>query len=78
MDCNNYSYSKMNAKSNEIAAFYGNDSIVFIEYIVNYFQDKYYIVYDILTGYFDEFKTYTEAARAYNSIVSDDHIIPLF
>ena len=78
MDCNNYSYVNTSSKSNQIAFYEDDDHIIFFDVSINYFNETWYTVDDILTGYFDEFKTYTEAARAYNSIVPDDHIIPLF
>lgn len=82
MDINNYSYSNMNDNSNVLASCKLDYSfpVVFFEYCVNWFGDRFYYVYNIMTDVSAEFHItrYEEAARFYNSLVPDTDCIPLF
>lgn len=90
MDCNNYSYVNHSVKSAEIARYYGDDRIIIIERVINYFGEMFYTVYDILGDFVEEFyidhsegweterHAYEKAARCYNSLVPDNECITLF
>ena len=90
MDCNSYSYCNMSSGSAIIAETESGRSgyPVIFERCLNWFGDRFFWVYDVF-GECEEFsfsglnpetekRAYAEAARFYNSLVSDSDMSPLF
>ena len=93
MDCNNYSYSNSNGRSNTIAEVEtetGNRIYFTME--SNYFGEHFYFVADIFgeieTKEFEfssidetgesERRAYEAAAKYYNGFMSEENSIPMF
>ena len=92
MDCNNYSYSRMETKADIIAESSGDiTERVTFERCTNFFGDYFYYVSDLFGniepktfdidvsgGWETERKAYGNAAKYYNSLVSESDCIPCF
>ena len=92
MDCNNYSYTSTSTKCNVVAESSGDVAErVTMERCINFFGDHFYYVSDLfgniepLTfdidtsgGWETERLAYRDAARYYNSLVTDPDRIPCF
>lgn len=90
MDCNNYSYVNASGKSNIVAETDSGLSgyPVYFELCVNWFNEKFYYVYDLFgdckefsfssLDAFSERKAYAAAAQFYNTLVNDIDAIPIF
>lgn len=81
MDCNSYSFLRMEGDAVTLAcSFRGDYDPVYLEVCRNFFGDIFYFVHEILGDFAEEYPRttdgYTAAARAYNKLVPATDRIP--
>lgn len=78
MDINNYNYINYSDKHCILSEYDNGEIWIYFEYCVNWFGERFYTVDSILGEISETFKTREEGARFWNSLVDEEHYIPLF